>query len=792
MRRSEAVRYARLSAIFAGIVFLVLLGIYEWRAMEQARSVRSAPPPVPVTVQQQSQKFSLAKANGDRTLFQVEATSATAFTTGNRNLLEDVAITMFGQRGDRNDRVHSKECEYFSDTGRMVCHGAVHVDLEAAQDARERPGKQVVRVDTSQVTFDRNTGSSESEQPVNFSFPYGDGRAVGFTYDSNHSVIQLHHDVFMNLRHAAPGKNAPAGGPPTEVTGSSLEYHSENGVVHLEGPVLLRQGPHEVSCATLSLELSSSLRARRMLASGRPTLTSNDPQGTTVLSSDAGTLDFTPSGQPAHLHAEGSVAGTRKAPDLAGEQHLSSDRLDLDFDPKTSAPHFAKVDGNVHFDTPPRKPAEGIARVTSPTLLLRFATNAAGRADLTQAESPVPAVLEYSSPKDDSILRSRRVVADYAPGSHLRQVHAHQDVEIERRLPGQPVQVTRSEEGEVDFEADRWTEARQNGNVRFEEAGPLGRHGHSERSRSVHATDMLTLAGNAELIDADTDSVAPTFNIDQRTGEARGEGVVRTTYRRVDPNSVANFAPQPAHIMADRMTANRNSSRAVYTGHARLWQGDAVIQADTLDLRQQERLLIGIGNVNARLPQVQAPEASGPGADHQSAPAPKPAPKTAAASGTGTRSLGTTAPAAAAGGTSAPAQPGEPVVWAVRAAHLTYRSADTIAELDQNAHAESRLGRIASPHMDLILAETNGVQQLSKAVCTGGATVWQLERRGTADRADYTAADGRFVLSGGNPTLYDADQGTTTGRELTFFLGDDRILVDSGNGTRTLSRHRIQ
>ena len=771
MRRTEALRYARLSATFAAVVFLALAGIYGWRALQQARSVRSAPPPVPVTVQQQSQKFSLAKANGDLTLFQVEATSATAFTTGNRNLLEDVAITMFGQRGDRNDRVSSKECEYFSDTGHMVCHGAVHVDLEAAHDARERPGKQVVHVDTSQVTFDRNSGSSESQQPVSFSFPYGDGHAVGFTYDSNHNVIHLHHDVFMNLRHAAPGKSAEATGVPTEVTGSSLDYHNEDGIVRLEGPVLLRQGTHEVACATLTLVLTSSLRARRMLAGGRPTLTSNDPQGITVLSSDAATLDFTPSGQPSHLHSEGSVRGTRKAPLLAGEQHLASDFLDVDFDPKTGTARLAKADGNVHFDTPPRKPAEGLARVSSATLLLHFVPNASGRADLKQAESPVPAFLEYSSPKDDTVLRSRRVVADYGQGSHIRQVHAHQDVEIERRLPGQPVQITRSEEGEVDFEADRWTEARQNGNVRFEESGPLARHGHSDRSRSVHSTDTLTLTGNAELTDADTDSVAPTFNIDQRSGEARGEGVVRTTYRRVDPNSVANFAPQPAHIMADRMTANRNSSRAVYSGHARLWQGVAVIQADTLDLRQQEHLLIGNGNVNARLPQVQPP----PGADPQSAP--KPSPKAAVA---------------AAPATPAAPQSSEPVVWSVRAAHLTYRSADAVAELEQNARAESRLGRIASPHMDLILAETNGVQQLSKAVCTGGATVWQLERRGTADRADYTAGDGRFVLSGGNPTLYDADQGTTTGRELTFFLADDRILIDSGNGTRTLSRHRIQ
>jgi len=56
----------------------------------------------------------------------------------------------------------------------------------------------------------------------------------------------------------------------------------------------------------------------------------------------------------------------------------------------------------------------------------------------------------------------------------------------------------------------------------------------------------------------------------------------------------------------------------------------------------------------------------------------------------------------------------------------------------------------------------------------------------------YTAADQKFVLSGGKPTLFDPEQGTTSGRELTFFLADDTIMVDSGNGSRTLTKHRVQ
>jgi len=76
-----------------------------------------------------------------------------------------------------------------------------------------------------------------------------------------------------------------------------------------------------------------------------------------------------------------------------------------------------------------------------------------------------------------------------------------------------------------------------------------------------------------------------------------------------------------------------------------------------------------------------------------------------------------------------------------------------------------------------------GAQQISRAVGTGGVTVEQGKRRATADRGEYTAADGKFVMTGGTPTIFDASEGTTTGRQLTFYLADATIIVDSENGS---------
>jgi lipopolysaccharide export system protein LptA len=70
--------------------------------------------------------------------------------------------------------------------------------------------------------------------------------------------------------------------------------------------------------------------------------------------------------------------------------------------------------------------------------------------------------------------------------------------------------------------------------------------------------------------------------------------------------------------------------------------------------------------------------------------------------------------------------------------------------------------------------------------------VRQADRRGTGEQAEYTAADQKFVLSGGQPTFTNASNDTTTGRSLTFFVASDTILVDSQEGVRTITKHRVE
>ncbi|HSB74225.1 MAG TPA: LptA/OstA family protein, partial [Terriglobales bacterium] len=69
--------------------------------------------------------------------------------------------------------------------------------------------------------------------------------------------------------------------------------------------------------------------------------------------------------------------------------------------------------------------------------------------------------------------------------------------------------------------------------------------------------------------------------------------------------------------------------------------------------------------------------------------------------------------------------------------------------------------------------------QLDHIVADGHVILKQPTRQGQGEHLVYTAADGKYVLSGGEPSIFDAERGTVQGDSLTFYNRDDRVLVES-------------
>ena len=751
MRRSQAERYAQWALRTAIMLVVVVAGVYAYRSWLARQVRKEAPPPVPVTVQQQSTGFSFSQKIQDRTLFTIRASRHIQFTAGGKSKLEEVWITIYGRQGQRFDNLHTRECTYEPESGRINCAGEVEIDLESAEEAQQHRGERVIHVSTTNVSFNRNTGEATTESPVVFRFPYGQGRGVGLTYNTAEAVVRLHRDVEMTLTSAGTGRKPME---PIALTGGGMEYHRDSRTMRLLPPVRVRQGTREVTAGTLALEFSPDLHAQRLVAGGSTKLVAAEPRGRLNVSAEESVVLFHPDGWIDRVIASKNVTGNSKAG--AGEDSFTAGQLELEMEPTNNLPRQLTSGGGVHVVSRPGGAARAQRTLDTASLRLTFAPGA--RPDqrrVQRGESLAPASFEMVSADETMSVRSDRLAAEFDERNQAPRLTGTGGAEIERRIANRSPQVIRSREFTMRFgQAGAWTELVQNGDVRYREDA---RTAEAQQARTIRAADTVTLTGNAVVADALTRTTAPTITIGLHNGEIRAEGGVRTSYLATERNGVTNLAPQPAHISADTLAANSGTGSAFYSGYARLWQGDAVIEAATIELNRNLRRMDARGGVRALFPQA-------------------------------TTSVANT----------------ERVLWRVQAATLAYWSAEQRARFEENVEAESSKGRIHARTMDLFFsAPEGGAQQLTRATATGGVTVWSRsgpaasgpgasERRGTAERAEYAVAEGKFVLSGGQPTLFDAARGTTTGRQLTFFLADDRILVESEEGSRTLTKHRIE
>jgi lipopolysaccharide export system protein LptA len=81
--------------------------------------------------------------------------------------------------------------------------------------------------------------------------------------------------------------------------------------------------------------------------------------------------------------------------------------------------------------------------------------------------------------------------------------------------------------------------------------------------------------------------------------------------------------------------------------------------------------------------------------------------------------------------------------------------------------------------------------QIERIVAEGQVNIQQPNRRATGQKLVYTASDGKFVLVGGPPSIFDAERGKITGGSLTFFNRDDRVVVDSNSSSPTVTHTRV-
>jgi LPS export ABC transporter protein LptC len=832
MLRSEAARYARWSAAVALLLACATAVVYLRRGWTSHVERRHAPPPAPLDVTRQSAGLSYKHFDEqNHIVFTIDASKSTDFKGEDATLVEDVQITIFGKAADRNDVIHTKSCRYGKQHGDITCSGNVQLDLLSAADAKrtannpEQAKALTTRVETRGINFDRGTGIARTDQRVIFAFPNGSGVAIGMQYNSDEGTVQLLREVRLRLMPLAPPnpakgkasgiagtaktatKSAPgqkgAQGQEVHVKSSSLEFARDSRRMRLHGPAEAETPAERLTAQEFLLTLNDDFRAEKLVASGgsgtnRPQLTTLGSAGKgsgekIQLQADTLTANFSPEGSVTQLQASGAVHGLRSG--IAEEDEANSDSGVLEMWPRIGQPKELNLTGNVTLKSElteagdAKQPGESRLLQTS-AFRMAFGSGKPGEsAKPSKAETLAAGTMEWTdaatqgAPGAHTRIQADKLAMDFAEQGKPRQLQATGNVQTERRVAGHPVQTATAQSGTAQMAATGgWTQMDLQGNVKLREGD---RAGQADHATFVRAAQTAVLTGHAVARDANTETHAPRITFAQGTGDILADGGVRSTDFS-SKSSAVQLAPAPANITADSLQANSKAGRALYTGHARLWQGDSVLEANSIELLRETRVLNANGSVRAVFPQAANPVPQNPAEPVLDS---------------GARTVNVGQPALK-----------KPQLWHTAAGSLVYQDKEGQAHLEKNVVVQSADQKMLGPVLDLYFTRApvnpslgnpavaansaanpaGGSQQISRAVGTGGVIVEQGGRKATADRGEYTAASGKFVMIGGNPTLYDGSSGTTTGRQLTFFLADDTIIVDSENGSRTLTKHRVE
>ncbi len=295
------------------------------------------------------------------------------------------------------------------------------------------------------------------------------------------------------------------------------------------------------------------------------------------------------------------------------------------------------------------------------------------------------------------------------------------------------------------------------GNVRFRDGDV---NAEAPDAKYAVDTDRITLRGGtggtsvARVVQEDGTIQARKIDLTMNPRTIAARDNVRSTLKpgarkdRKAPRPSILEDDQPVNVTAKSLDYDGKTERAVYTGDARLWQGDTVIQAETIVLDDKTGNLEARTNVRTQFLIREALEAG-------ATPAPKPAP---------------------------------PKPTFGRAAELIYDEARRQTTFRTNASLQGPEGDIKGDRIELFLQEDGNTLDRAEAYDSVTARL-DGGRVAIGSRLTYNAKTRRYDMRGAPLTVRQSrvDKGVTRceetiGTTLTFDRSADTVSVVGANG----------
>jgi lipopolysaccharide export system protein LptA len=379
-----------------------------------------------------------------------------------------------------------------------------------------------------------------------------------------------------------------------------------------------------------------------------------------------------------------------------------------------------------------------------------------GGRHLQRAETsgPPQIVVTQAGVHQKTAVTAGKFTFGFTEQNRLASLHGAPDARIVTSTTGQPDRLSTSQTLDVAFRSTGGISSiTQEGGVAYVDGT---RKAWGQRATYTTADQLLVLSGSPRVADSGMTTTALVIRLDRATGDAIAEGDVKSTYSelKAHPDGALLASADPIHVTSRSVTARRAPPIAIYSGNARLWQNANVVESPTIQFDREHRSLV--------------------------------------AQGTAAHPVSTVLVQIDKSGKSTPVT--------ITSPRLAYNDADRKIILEGGVIARGADVTMTGRQMTVFLRSraqsagpSNGATpgQLDRIVADGNVVITQPTRRATGERLEYLAADDKFVLTGGSPSIFDAEHGKITGDSLTFFRRDDRVLVEGKDTSPTTTRTRV-
>ena len=793
-------RLRRWLAVIAVLFSAVVAGMYIYARLRQHSVLKGFPGRISYDIKQTASGFQFSKSQAGRTVFTIRAKEVKEFKLNGRAELHDVTIILYGSDTSRFDQIYGENFTFDPKSGNITAKGGVQIDLQAnpagvsaPDQATPKELKNPIHLTTSDLVFNRDSGDASTNSRVDFQTPQATGWAVGVQYSAKSKTLTLASQIHVTLSGQDAASIFAAHGTitrdPREVILDHARMERESGTLQSDQATFFLGTENEVEriVATGNVNAESTAQednqmsaraddAELLLVSKQnllrtATLTGHvhvERIGSRPMQGDAGRviLDFLGQNQLQKVHA---ADGVRLAQHGASANTSGANSSPQNFDITAPIIDFFVIDGR-RLD---RAQTSGAAQITITTAANQNSTS-------ESAQSTVITASRFDA----------KFTATAEGQSRLTSFHGAPNAKIVNLAPGLPDRVSTSQTLDATFLPEGGIASiTQQGSVAYTDNQPPEKRTQAWADKALYTPidQILLLAGKPRVADGGMITTANTIRINRVTDDAFADGNVKSTYSdlKEQPNGALLASSSPIHVTAAKMTAHNSPAIALYEGNARLWQDANIIEAPSIQFDRERRSLVAQGNTAQPVSTVLVEEKLG----H---PRIKVWPKTSLRNLNVKAKINRTKKLRKNSIRIVPSpspQPSSPMPMPI--ARLT-----TLGASQPKVLALKRL------RMRWMYIYCRGVKRLrinhlahpvglDRMIATGHVVIQQPGRRAEGQTLVYTASDDKFVLTGGPPSIFDAERGKITGVSLTFFRTDDRVLVEGKPSTPVVTQTRV-